>query len=65
MPVTVVPRSSATVAIDTFITELSRVMRNCADAKVSSTVRATAAGLDVLDGAGLPNVSPRSKDALV
>jgi hypothetical protein len=27
-PVTVVPRSSATVAIDTFITEVSRVMRN-------------------------------------
>jgi hypothetical protein len=28
MPVTVVPTSSATVAIDTFITELSSVMRN-------------------------------------
>src|SRR5262245_13207926 len=37
MPVTVVPTSLATVAIETFMTELSRVMRNCADASVSST----------------------------
>src|SRR5262245_34265853 len=37
MPVTVVPTSFATVAIDTFITELSSVMRNCADARVRST----------------------------
>ena len=37
MPVTVVPTSFATVAIDTFITELSSVIRNCADASVSST----------------------------
>ncbi|MEQ7006773.1 hypothetical protein ABN028_11235 [Actinopolymorpha sp. B17G11] len=36
-PVTVVPTSLATDAIDTFITELSSVMRNCADAKVSNT----------------------------
>ena len=28
MPVIVVPRSAATVAIDTFITELSSVIRN-------------------------------------
>ena len=35
MPVTVVPTSLATVAIDTFMTELSRVMRNWADASVS------------------------------
>lgn len=35
MPVTVVPTSFATVAIDTFITELSSVIRNCADANVS------------------------------
>jgi len=28
MPVTVVPTSSATVAIETFITELSSVIRN-------------------------------------
>ncbi len=28
MPVMVVPRSAATVAIDTFITELSSVIRN-------------------------------------
>jgi hypothetical protein len=28
IPVTEVPTSSATVAIDTFMTELSRIMRN-------------------------------------
>jgi hypothetical protein len=38
MPATVVPTSLATVAIDTFITELSSVMRNCADANVSRIV---------------------------
>src|SRR5215467_5095968 len=37
IPVTVVPTSLATVAIDTFMTELSSVIRNCADASVSST----------------------------
>src|ERR1700693_1576709 len=37
IPVTVVPTSFATVAIDTFMTELSRVMRNCAEARVSRT----------------------------
>src|SRR4029079_10229865 len=37
MPVTVVPTSAATVEIDTFITELSSVMRNWAEASVSST----------------------------
>ena len=40
MPVTVVPTSLATVAMETFITELSRVMRNWAVARVSSTVPA-------------------------
>src|SRR4051794_4178138 len=35
MPVTVVPTSSATVAIDTFMTELSSVIRNWPDARVS------------------------------
>ena len=38
IPVTVVPTSSATVAIDTFITELSSVIRNCPDASVRSTI---------------------------
>jgi hypothetical protein len=38
IPVTVVPTSFATVAIETFITELSSVMRNCAAASVISTV---------------------------
>ena len=37
MPVTVVPTSLATVAIDTFMTELSRVIRNCPEAKVPRT----------------------------
>src|SRR5271157_5427529 len=38
IPVTVVPTSLATVAIETFMTELSRVMRNWADARVSRTM---------------------------
>jgi RimJ/RimL family protein N-acetyltransferase len=37
MPVTVVPTSAATVEIDTFITELSSIMRNCPDARVNRT----------------------------
>ena len=37
MPVIVVPRSLATVAMDTFITELSRVMRNWPAARVGRT----------------------------
>ena len=40
IPVTVVPTSLATVAIETFMTELSSVMRNCPAANVSSTVPA-------------------------
>ena len=43
MPVIVVPRSSATVAIDTFMTELSRAIRNCPAARASSTVPAAPA----------------------
>ena len=43
IPVTVVPTSLATVAIDTFMTELSSVIRNCAEASVSSTIPAAAA----------------------
>src|ERR1044072_9242329 len=38
MPVTVVPTSWATVAIATFMTEVSRVIRNWADANVRSTL---------------------------
>ena len=37
IPVTVVPTSFATVAIETFITELSSVIRNCPVASVRST----------------------------
>ncbi len=43
IPVTVVPTSFATVAIETFITELSSVIRNCPAASVSSTSIAGAA----------------------
>jgi len=37
MPTTVVPRSFATVAIDTFMTDESRTITNCAAARVTST----------------------------
>jgi hypothetical protein len=43
MPTTVVLTSSATVAMDTFMTELSNVIRNWADASVTSTVVDTSA----------------------
>ena len=48
MPVTVVPTSLATVAMDTFMTELSRVIRNCPAARVSRTspVPSAAAAVD-------------------
>ena len=46
IPVTVVPTSLATVAIETFITELSRVIRNWPDASVSSTSVAPVARAD-------------------
>src|SRR4029453_10140773 len=49
VPVTVVPTSLATVAMDTFMTELSRVIRNCPAARVSRTspvpLAAASAGL--------------------
>src|SRR4029453_13789447 len=44
MPVTVVPTSLATVAMDTFMTELSRVIRNCPAAKVTRTSPVPLAG---------------------
>src|SRR5512132_4672230 len=44
MPVTVVPTSLATVAMDTFMTELSRVIRNCPAARVSRTSPVPLAG---------------------
>src|SRR3954452_8806295 len=43
IPVIVVPRSSATVAIDTFITELSSIIRNCPAHSVNRTIPAAAA----------------------
>ena len=50
MPVTVVPTSLATVAIDTFITDVSSVMRNCAEASVRSTTEAALAAASTLTG---------------
>ena len=55
MPVTVVPRSSATVAIDTFITDASRIITNCAAVSVSSTAFAALAWLST---ATLASVTP-------
>ena len=43
MPTTVVPTSLATVAIETFITELSNVIRNWPDANVTRTIPAPVA----------------------
>ena len=43
MPVMVVLRSLATVAIDTFMTELSSAIRNCPAASVRSTTPAPSA----------------------
>ena len=48
MPVTVVPTSLATVAIDTFMTDVSSVIRNCAEASVSSTTEAAPAAASAL-----------------
>ncbi|GGW40902.1 hypothetical protein GCM10010381_27100 [Streptomyces xantholiticus] len=42
IPVTVVPTSSATVAIETFMTELSSAIRNWPAASVGRTSRAVA-----------------------
>src|SRR3954449_10841744 len=55
MPVTSVPTSLATVAIDTFITDVSSVMRNWPAARVTSRVdpaRAAAAGAAGPPGSG-------------
>src|SRR3954449_2120894 len=60
MPVTVVPTSSATVAIDTFMTDESRIITNCAAASVTRTAFAAAAAAP--SGAAaveLLTVSPR------
>jgi hypothetical protein len=48
IPVTVVPTSLATVAIDTFITDVSSVIKNCADASVRSTTEAALATFSAL-----------------
>jgi len=48
----VVPRSDATWAIETFVTEVSSVIRNCADASSASTVAAAARTAGVADKDG-------------
>jgi hypothetical protein len=58
MPATVVPTSLATVAIDTFITELSSVMRNCADANVSRIVPDASAARSVVTVTDAPSHRP-------
>src|SRR6185503_10706930 len=64
MPVTVVPTSSATVAIDTFITEESSVIRNCAVARVSSTVVEAALGLARSVPVATPSSIPLPRSAV-
>src|SRR5436190_4295629 len=54
MPVTVVPTSFATVAIDTFITELSSVIRNCPAASVSRTSAAPRSRVEGTAASELP-----------
>src|SRR3954463_11379960 len=60
MPVTVVRTSFATVAIETFITELSRVMRNCPAASVMRTRPAPAARADGAAVAWADSIAPVS-----
>src|SRR5437763_1773086 len=57
IPVTVVPASSAAVAIETFMTGVSRVIRNCPAASGSRT---TDAALALADGAAAAAVIGRS-----
>src|SRR5262245_14110126 len=58
MPVTSVPTSSATVAIATFITEVSSVIRNWPAASVRRTRVAPAAAPDPLPRSGIAAFSP-------
>ena len=59
IPVMVVSRSLATVAIDTFITELSSIMRNCPAHRVRSTNPAALALRSVMHHHQLPRASAR------
>src|SRR5215204_2594489 len=66
IPVTVVPTSLATVAIDTFMTELSSVIRNCPDASVRRTsvapvVRAAGAFATVLTAEAYLRPTPEGR----
>ena len=57
IPVTSVPTSLATVAIDTFITELSSVIKNWPAARVTSTIPAPLASRFVASNAGFSPAS--------
>ena len=57
MPVTVVFRSLATVAIDTFITDASRIITNCAAASVTSTACAAPLPAPAVDVEPVPWLS--------
>ena len=61
IPVTVVPTSLATVAMDTFITELSSVIRNWPDASVKRTSIAPLARADGAVSAAVVTVAILSK----
>src|SRR3954465_7517708 len=61
MPVTSVPTSLATVAMATFITEVSRVIRNWPAASVSSTI-GIAAGQDPCHGAAAHHLERMTSD---
>src|SRR6188472_3112164 len=58
IPVTVVPTSCATVAIDTFITELSSVIRNWPAASVSRTMPAPFAAAVCTSGRSIRRMLP-------
>ncbi len=62
IPVTVVPTSSATCTIETFITELSSVIKNWAEASVSRTMPVVLAARSV---AGMLASSTQSVTGLI
>jgi hypothetical protein len=68
IPVTVVPMSAATCRIETFMTELSRVMRNWPEARTASTNPLPAAAAPARAAAACPPPGPGAapeRDVLV
>ena len=57
IPVTVVPTSFATVAIETFMTDMSRAMMNCPAASVNKTIVAAPARVAVFSVTLRPSLS--------